>query len=656
MRRRIVLSLILLFALFATGAIVASWYVTGATEQLRQLVDLHEVEGLRRNLVISVQAALADLYTTNTPMARTLDGIVANVEDLDSAADECASCHHRPEIAAKLAETRDLIEDYKTALSHYVTASANRERIDRIELEAAGIGNQILEHTAGMSEAASATLDLITERAISRIKRVRIILLITIVLTTCLCIGVSSYLVRSVTRPIGRLVGATEIIASGDLSHRVEDVKEAEFGELAKHFNAMSAALHESYARLKSTNVDLQREISVRRKAEKHSQELQAQLLHAQKMEALGTLSAGIAHEFGNSLQIIQSCLDRLATKADSEDDGQPELEIIGDATQRGAGLARRLLTFGRKVETRLLPIDMNEQLRHVKTILDRTLPETIEIQLSLADDIVSVRADRAEIEHVLMNLALNARDAMPEGGLLRMETSLVDAKNLPTLGDGAGEDGIWVLLRVSDTGHGMDGATLGRIFDPFFTTKGVGAGTGLGLATVYGIVKGCGGRVGCKSEVGRGTVFEIHLPGMSEGSLPVEAETASTRAHRQGVETILLVDDEALIVKVMRTNLEEHGYAVRTADSGERAIEVFEECGDEIDVVILDLGMPGMGGRACLQRLLEIDPDVKVIISSGYGAPDDHEEMLNLGARGFLVKPHQLADLLSEIDALLST
>jgi CheY-like chemotaxis protein len=201
-----------------------------------------------------------------------------------------------------------------------------------------------------------------------------------------------------------------------------------------------------------------------------------------------------------------------------------------------------------------------------------------------------------------------------------------------------------------------MDEATLGRIFDPFFTTKGVGVGTGLGLATVYGIVKGCGGRVSCNSEVGRGTVFEIHLPGMCEGSLPVEAETASTRAHRQGVETILLVDDEALIIKVMRSNLEEHGYAVRTADSGERAIEVFEECGDEIDVVILDLGMPGMGGRACLQKLLEIDPDVRVIISSGYGAPDDHEEILNLGARGFLAKPHQLADLLSEIDALLST
>jgi CheY-like chemotaxis protein len=298
----------------------------------------------------------------------------------------------------------------------------------------------------------------------------------------------------------------------------------------------------------------------------------------------------------------------------------------------------------------------MNEQLRDVKTILDQTLPETIEIQLSLADDIVSVRADRAEIENVLMNLALNARDSMVEGGLLRMETSLVDARNLPTPGDGAAEDGIWVLLRVSDTGHGMDEATLGRIFDPFFTTKGVGAGTGLGLSTVYGIVKGYGGRVDCTSEVGRGTVFEIHLPGMSKGSLPVEAETASTRAHRQGVETILLVDDEALIVKVMRSNLEEHGYAVHSADSGERAIEVFEECGDEIDVVVLDLGMPGMGGRACLQRLLEIDPDVKVIISSGYGARDDHEEMLNFGARGFLGKPHQLADLLSEIDALLST
>jgi signal transduction histidine kinase/CheY-like chemotaxis protein len=646
MRRKIILALALLFTIISIGGIAASWYVSVATEELRNLVEMHEVEGLRRNLVISLQAVQSDLYTAHTALERNLDGIVSNVKTLDAAADECASCHHPPELETKLMEVMELIEEYKIALSHYITASANRERRIQLEIEAASIGEEILQRTSSMSKAASATLDEITTGAISKINKVRIVLFVMMALVTGLCIGVSSYLVRSITNPISRLVGATRTIAAGDFGHRVEDVKEVEFGELASHFNAMSAALEESYERLKSANENLQREINERKEIEKQSEELQAQLLHAQKLEALGTLSAGIAHEFGNSLQIIQSCVEILIANSGDGGTGQREIEMIGEAAQRGADLTRRILTFGSKVESRLFPIDLNKQVRRVKTILDRTLPETIEIQMSLADDLASVDGDPAQIEHVLLNLAVNSRDAMPDGGILRMETARHEA-------DSRGRE--WVLLRVSDTGHGMNDETVQQAFNPFFTTKAVGAGTGLGLSMVYGIVKGHGGRVNCESEVGRGTSFEILLPGLPGRIAAVEAEETPAKAIRRGNEGLLLVDDEVFLLNVMRANLERHGYVIHTADSGERAVEFFEQHGHEVELVILDIGMPGMGGRACLEKLLEIDPDVKVIVSSGYGAQGEKEELLKAGANGFLPKPSQLSDILAEIDAVLS-
>lgn len=235
----------------------------------------------------------------------------------------------------------------------------------------------------------------------------------------------------------------------------------------------------------------------------------------------------------------------------------------------------------------------------------------------------------------------------MPDGGSLLMETSR-------TYGDGDG-DGEWVCLRVSDTGHGMDDDTVQRVFDPFFTTKAVGTGTGLGLSTVYGVVNGYGGRISCKSEVGRGTSFDICLPSSPEASQVVEAPVASTLAAQRGNETILLVDDEAFLLRVMGANLEAHGYAVHTAASGESAVEFFEERGHEVDLVILDLNMPGMGGRACLEKLRAIDPEAKVIISSGYGARGDRDELMKFGASGFLTKPSELSVILGEIDSVLS-
>jgi signal transduction histidine kinase len=647
LRRKIVISLLSLFTVFALGAIVASRYVSVATAELSTLVDLHEVEGLRRNLVISVQSVQADLYTARTPLARELDAIVTNVAELDESAGECASCHHRPDLQRELDEILALIEEYKTSLSYYITASANAERIAQIELAAANIGDQILGRTERMSRNASLTLDEITAKAVSRINNVRVILVVTLVMTTMLGVAISSYLVRSVTKPIRRLVGATEILASGDLSHRVADNEKGEFGDLSRHFNAMSTALEGSYKDLRSANEELQREISERRQAEEDREELQKQLLHGQKLEALGTISAGIAHEFGNFLQVIQGSLERLTSKRGGIGSGRRELDLIGSAVQRGAELTRRLLTFGSKAESKLVRIDLNEKVRNVRTILEGALPRTIRIELDLSEDIPNVEADASEIEQVLLNLAVNARDAMPDGGVLRIETRRAGEDD----GSVAAEGRV-VVLSVRDTGSGMEDETVQQVFDPFFTTKEVGVGTGLGLSTVYGIVTGWGGKISCSSQVGRGTLFEIRLRDVSVA----QPEGVPAGNVSRGSETILLVDDAVDLLEVVRENLAEHGYTIHTATSGEEALEFFRERGREIDVVILDIGMPGMGGRVCLEKLLEIDPDARIIVSTAYSARSDREQLMEAGASDFLAKPSRTSEILRKIEAVMNS
>jgi signal transduction histidine kinase len=655
MRRKIIISLLSLFALFAIGGTAASWYVSAGTSEMRRLVDLHEIEGLRRNLVIRVQSVQADLYTARTPLAHELDEIVANVAELDTSADDCASCHHRRPVEEQIEELQRLIGRYKTTLSYYITAAANRERIARIQAEAAEIGNHILQHSEHMSATASLSLGEIAKTAASRIDNVRTLLLVTPVLATCLGVAIFLYLARSVTSPVQRLVGATRVIASGDLGHRVQQQEEGEFGELARHFNAMGAALETSYQKLQSANEDLRREIGERRQAEREREELQDLLLQMQKMEALGRLSAGVAHEFNNFLQVIRGCADRMAQRRGAESRDEPELDMIADTTERGANLTRQLLTFGAKAEGEPVPIDMNQSVRTVKAMLERIFPQSIEIQVSLGEAIHSVMADPAQIEQVLLNLALNARDAMPDGGVLRMETHRGDDRGRASSMSATGENAEWVVLRVSDNGHGMDDETVRNVFDPFFTTKGVGVGTGLGLATAYGIVRSCDGEIECKSEVGRGTAFEVRLRALPGVSVTTRAKETSPAEPLRGTGTILFVDDEAAVVKVMSESLEECGYVVHTAGSGEEALEFFHEHGREVDLVVLDLGMPGMGGRACLEKLLEIDPDTKVVISTAYSTREGEREMTKSGARGFLGKPYPVSELLREVASVLS-
>lgn len=380
---------------------------------------------------------------------------------------------------------------------------------------------------------------------------------------------------------------------------------------------------------------------------------LKFQLLQAQKMEAIGTLAGGIAHDFNNILTIISGFAELLLAERSEKDDDYIDLQRIFQASQNGAELVRQLLTFSRKVETKLHPINLNLLVKNVEKLLSRTIPKTIQVELHLAEDVKVVNADPSQIEQVLVNLAVNAKHAMVEGGKLVFETRnaiLTEEHAKEHLGLEPGE---YVMLLVSDTGQGMEKQVLERVFEPFFTTKRAGEGTGLGLAMVYGIVRGHGGHISCYSEVGVGTTFQIYLPVLQDEEVSV-GETAR-KEPEGGTETVLLVDDEESVRDLGSKLLTHVGYTVLTACNGVEALQVYRENREEIELVILDLIMPEMDGKHCFKELLKVNPRVKVLISSGYSSHGPVSEVIRIGARGFVKKPYKVNDLLHTMRTILN-
>jgi PAS domain S-box-containing protein len=377
-------------------------------------------------------------------------------------------------------------------------------------------------------------------------------------------------------------------------------------------------------------------------------QKLQNQLQQSQKLEAVGTLAGGIAHDFNNLLQAVQGYADLLLLGKNEGDPGHREAQEIKRAGERAAELTRQLLTFSRKMESRLRPVDLNQEIGEICKILRRTIPKMIEIELHLASDLRMIHADAAQIEQVLMNLAVNAKDAMPEGGRLIIETRnvTIEEKHTPThLGTRPGD---YVLLSVTDTGHGIKKEILQNIFEPFFTTKETGKGTGLGLAMVYGIVQSHRGHISCYSEPGHGATFQIHLPASAQA--PAEKPAPCEKAPRGGKETILMVDDEAVIRELGQEILSRFGYEVVTAPDGESALEIYRKSPTLFDLVIMDLIMPGIGGKRCMEEILRVNPEAKIVVASGYSAHGPTKEAMDAGAAGFISKPYDVNQMLMAV------
>ena len=377
---------------------------------------------------------------------------------------------------------------------------------------------------------------------------------------------------------------------------------------------------------------------------------LEAQMQYIERMEAIGTLAGGIAHDFNNLMMGMLGNISLVLYDIGTESPHYEKLKNIEKLIQSGSKLTGQLLGYARKGKYEVRPINLNQLVKESSVTFGRTRKEIV-IHREFSEDLSSVMADEAQMQQILMNLFINAADAMPGGGDLFLKTMNVTHEDI---GDKAyiPKSGDYVLLKVKDTGTGMDQKTMDRIFEPFFTTKELGRGSGLGLASVYGIIKGHGGYIDVESEKGRGAIFSIYLPA-SEKSIQKTLEIPER--IMEGNENILLVDDEALVIDVGVQLLKKLGYTVLEAQSGREAIKIFMEGNHAIDMVILDMVMPDMSGGEVYNRIKRIDSNVKVLLSSGYSIDGQAAEILKRGCEGFIQKPYSMEDFSKKIREVLN-
>jgi len=480
--------------------------------------------------------------------------------------------------------------------------------------------------------------DVIRRPASSFLKRTSVIGLFVFVVGVAAAFVVS----RSITKPLNELTKTATAISKGDDSRVVQVRQKDELGQLASAFNAMvtkvSGSQHELERKVQQRTLQLEeanRQLESlsetnalkRTLAEKEKTDAlealastERQLVQSQKLEAVGRLAGGISHDFNNLLTVILGYSDIMLRQLSQEHPLRRNLDEIVRASERAAALTRQLLAFSRKQVMQPKVFDVNNVVSELEKMLRRMIGEDIELRVNLHPDLGNIKADPMQLEQVIMNLAVNARDAMPRGGKLTIETSNVYLDQTYAKEHMSVEPGHYVMLAISDTGCGMDHETRQRIFEPFFTTKAQGKGTGLGLSTVYGIVKQSGGNIWVYSEEDRGTTFKIYFPQVMEEAEEYRRLAAKPEAPR-GSETILLVEDADWVRKLARQLLERAGYRVVEASGAEEAICIIETSrnGTKVDLVLTDVIMPGMSGKDMSKHLQAKQPDLPVLYMSGY-------------------------------------
>jgi PAS domain S-box-containing protein len=442
----------------------------------------------------------------------------------------------------------------------------------------------------------------------------------------------------------GRIIGVSKIARDISRRKRAEEAARKAKDELAKANQDLETKVSERTAAL-------QREQAARLKDLEEQKKLEEQLRQAQKMESIGTLAGGIAHDFNNILNIIKGYTSDLAADSGGHENLARSVKVIDETIERGAAIVRQLLTLARKSETHLALTDVNSVISDLEKLLSQTLPKTITVLLSLEKKLPPIMADPSQITQTLLNLCVNARDAMPAGGRLSIRTSVVDAVQGQRR-FGQPETTQLVCIEVIDTGLGMDAGVRARIFEPFFTTKGPGEGTGLGLANVYATVRNHKGFIDVESTVNRGTAFRLYLPAATAADPAIRpaAEHVTRDKQPNGKGTILVAEDEENMLRLLRRVLTRGGYQVLLASDGEQVINIYRSNKDQIDVVLLDIGLPKVAGWNVVSQLREQNPDVKIVITSGYIDPDLKVKLDGAGVKAVLYKPYRLDQI---IDAL---
>ena len=434
----------------------------------------------------------------------------------------------------------------------------------------------------------------------------------------------------------GRIIGASKI--ARDITRRKQ----------------IEAALHEAKEALAKSNEELEKRVkertvelelanmAFRNQTEEHKK-LEKQLWQAQKMESLGTLAGGVAHDFNNILNIIKGYAGLIRQNPSVDEKIAESLNVIEETVERGAYGVRQLLTLARKTEARFALTNPNDLLSDLSKLLKQTFPKTIDVALELDAKLPSISVDPNQINQALLNLCVNARDAMSGGGRLTLKALLVEGGKVQDLTATAER---YVCMAVKDTGAGMDAAVRNRIFEPFFTTKSVGEGTGLGLAMVYGIVKNHNGFIDVESELGHGTTFRLYFPIAPFGEKPAVDEmreelSAAPMKNTNHHKTVLVAEDEEKMIYLLRKALLRNGCDVLIASDGEQAIDLYHHRQQDIDAVLLDIGLPKISGWEVILRMKKENPNIKVIVTSGYIEPDLKSKMQHAGVGGFVEKPY---------------
>ena len=765
MRRKIILSLFALLVFMASGTVIAVLYMASNTSQLKNIIMLHEIEELRRSLIIKIQNVQTNLYTVKPDYSRDFDFIVNEASDLNETARKCSSCHHKPDLARQIETVQSRIKDYETSLSYYLTASANADRIAKLKLDSASIGSELIKLAEDMSHSATKNLAGLTVDTMKRMNHVTTILLITIVVTFILGILVSVNLARSITNPVNELVNATRMIGSGEYGSTIDYKDRTELGELAEHFNFMSVAIKDGYDKIQkemterqhaeealrtseekfrtffkaspvgiliypvgpnpfsrllkhsmfntafhsffgytgdelntksimdlsypediARNIDLIHELmegsrdsysmekryinkngdiiwgylnvtALRDMRNKPSQimttlvditerkKMEEEQIKLEKLESVGILAGGIAHDFNN---ILTSIIVNIA-RAKMSPNFEKLFEILTEvesACKRAKELTNRLITFSKGgVPVKKLSFITD----HLK---DSTLfalkGSNIKSEFDIPDDLWPVNVDVGQINQVILNLVINAKQAMPDTGSIHVLAKNInaDAQNIYPF---SGQDYIKIVFK--DNGSGISKDHINKIFDPYFTTKK--KGSGLGLSSAYSIIKNHGGSIDVESAVGEGTTFNVYLPAVNDTS---SIESGKTVNRFIGECKILIMDDDTTLRLTLSKTLQQLGYVVELAKDGTEAIRLYSEAqqdGKPFDALIMDLTITsGMGGKEAIGKLIKIDPEVKAIVSSGYS---DDSLMANYKKYGFcaiITKPYEI----EELHALLNT
>ena len=380
---------------------------------------------------------------------------------------------------------------------------------------------------------------------------------------------------------------------------------------------------------------------------------LEEQMRQMQKLEGLGTLAGGIAHDFNNILGIILAYIT--STKRFKDDTKKLDLAVdtIVKAVERGKTLVQQILTFARKTETEFGPVDVSDVVMEITTMIYETFPKILTYDQNFGKGIPFINADRSQLHQALLNLCVNARDAMPKGGVLTINTRMVSGLSLRNQHPNIAASG-YICIEVSDTGEGMSEETQKRIFEPFFTTKEQGKGTGLGLAVVFGVVQTHKGFINVESELGKGTTFRLYLPA-SQAAEPISVKEEETLEEIPGgTETVLVVEDEEMLMMSLRMGLVEKGYKVLSAEDGLTALKIYQERKNDIALVLTDLGLPNITGMEVCQRIKKINPNERMVVATGYLDPEMKSEFLKAGIQHFLYKPYDLRKVLKVVREVL--